>query len=141
MISILEIEHIIFDFLNVPSLTTLITGDVYLSDDRPLNSGLEDVEINTIAMTQEPYPQEGVMNLNIYVPDMAVSIGGVNQYKSNKNRLQAIIEVVKGLINEQSNKNLALTITNELLISEKSIRQSFINLRIEFIYYETERKI
>jgi len=141
IISTLDIENIVYDILNVPSLTGVITGDVYLSDDRPLNSQLEDVEINTITMTQEPYPQEGVMNVNIYVPDMALSIGGVNQYKPNKSRLKTIIEIVKELIVNQTNKYISLNITNELMLSERSIRQSFINLRIEFIYYEKERKI
>lgn len=141
IISTLDIENIVYDILNVPSLTGVMTGDVYLSDDRPLNSQLEDVEINTITMTQEPYPQQGVMNVNIYVPDMALAIGGVNQYKPNKSRLKIIIEIVKELIVNQTNKYISLNITNELMLSERSIRQSFINLRIEFIYYEKERKI
>ena len=117
MISVIDIESIIYDILNVPSLKGLISGDVYTSGDRPTNSGKEDVEINTIALTQEPYPQEGVSNINIYVPDITVNINGEQQLKADKTRLKLILEKAKSLLSNTKAKHVMIQIDSENIIS------------------------
>ncbi len=138
MISVIDIESIIYDILNVPSLTGLISGDVYTSGDRPTNSDKEDVEINTITLTQEPYPQEGVSNINIYVPDIVVNLDGEQQQKANKTRLKLILEKVKSLLSNTKAKHVMIQIESENIIPDKDIKQHFVNLRIKYFYYEKE---
>ena len=134
MISTFDIETIIYDILNVASLKNIISGDVYKSDDRPLNSDKEDIEINTIALTQEPYPQEGISNINIYVPDMEVNIEGKNQLKANKARLKTISDKVKELI--LSDRKVCFMIDLENLVKDSDIKQHFVNIRLSYNYYE-----
>jgi hypothetical protein len=138
MISVIDIESVIYDILNVPSLKGLISGDVYTSGDRPTNSGKEDVEINTIALTQEPYPQEGVSNINIYVPDIVVNLDGEQQQKADKTRLKLILEKVKSLLSNTKAKHVMIQIESENIIQDKDIQQHFVNLRITYFYYEKE---
>ncbi len=134
MIDTFDIETIIWDILDVPSLKNLISGGVYKSNDRPLNSDKEDVEVNTIALTQEPYPQEGVSNINIYVPDMEISIGGIQQLKANKTRLKAISEKVKELI--LADRKVCFKIDLENVVRDPNIGQHFVNIRLSYNYYE-----
>ena len=134
MISTFDIETIIYDVLNVASLKSIISGDVYKSDDRPLNSDKEDIEINTIALTQEPYPQQGISNINIYVPDMEVSIDGKQQLKANKARLKAISDKVKELI--LSYRKVCFMIDLENIVKDSDIKQHFVNIRLSYNYYE-----
>lgn len=138
MISTFDIETILYDILNVASLKSIISGDIYKSDDRPLNSDKEDIEINTIALTQEPYPQQGISNINIYVPDMEVSIDSKQQLKANKARLKLILEKVKLLLSNTKAKDIMIQIDSENIIPDKDIKQHFVNLRIKYFYYEKE---
>ena len=103
-----------------------------------MNSDKEDVEINTITLIQEPYPQEGVSNINIYVPDIVVNLDGEQQQKANKTRLKLILEKVKSLVSNTKAKHVMIQIESENIIQDKDIKQYFVNLRIKYFYYEKE---
>ena len=133
MISTFDIESILYDILNVNSLKSIITGSIYKSDDRPLNSQLEDIEVNTISLSQEPYPQEGVSNINIYVKDIEVNLDGIQQIKANKTRLKLISEKVKELILQDKT---CIKIDLENIVNDSEIKQHFVNLRLSYTIYE-----
>ena len=71
-----DTDSILFRLLNGSPLKTEINGGIYCGDDRPENSELEDVCINSIDLTQDYLPQLGTSNVNIYVSDTTKKIAG-----------------------------------------------------------------
>ena len=69
-----DTDAILYGILSRSPLKAALSGGIYVGDDRPADSMAEDVVINTITLTQEYHPQQGVSNVNVYVSDKAVRI-------------------------------------------------------------------
>lgn len=66
-----------------------ISGGVYKLS-RPLNSDKEDIVINSITLNAAQL-QEGVLNVNIHVPNLSINVNGVqDNTQPNFSRLKAL---------------------------------------------------
>jgi hypothetical protein len=117
------------------SLVTLITGGIYVMGERPDNSELEDIVINTITLTQDSTPQRGVSNVNIHVADIDVTVRGTKQKKANRKRMQDLTTAVLAVLTAAKITGLNYWVTNQSTIKEVDVSQHFVNLRIEWSIY------
>ena len=127
-----DIDGTLFALLNgSTALKDEISGGVYAGQ-RPLNSSLEDIVVNTIAMTQEHYPQLGTSNVNIHVCDKTVSIAGVQQKVEDRARLKAISNIVLGVIRSASYPEIKMVVEAQTTIPDQSIEQHYVNIRVTY---------
>jgi len=130
-----DLNAILFKCLNTNSaFKSALSGGVY-SSERPDNSEKEDAVVNTITVTREYSPQRGRSNVNIFVPDLRVSIEGVEQRKPNEARLKALSDLAISAIETERKEGISLYIANMGVINEPEIDQHFVNLRIDWIIY------
>lgn len=130
-----DTDLILFQILkDSPAILSTISGGIYISE-RPDGSEAEDVVVNTIDLTQESVPQLGTSNVNIHVSDKDVQIGGVQQKKVYRERLQAITTVVLDALKSAKIEGLALVVTNQTTIKEPSIYQHYVNIRIDWFIH------
>jgi hypothetical protein len=113
------------------ALVAGISGGIYAGD-RPDNSTVEDITINTPALTQDFLPQAGYSNVNVHVTDQYLQIGGVKQYKENRARLQAITGLVIQALKAARIEGLTLTVGMQSTVQESEIHQHYVNIRIEW---------
>ena len=113
------------------ALVAGISGGIYAGD-RPDSSTLEDITINTPAITQDYLPQAGYSNVNVHVADMKVTIGGVQQYKENRGRLKTIAGLVIQALKAAKIEGLTLTVGMQSTVPEPEIQQHYVNIRIEW---------
>ena len=83
--------------LNVPEVTSLISGRVW-QHQRPANSQKEDIVVNSLALTNQPL-QQGVVNVNIHVPALSVTLEGrADNTLPNLAKMQAIEAAITPLL-------------------------------------------
>lgn len=129
MITAFELNTLVFQLLNGH---VEINGGVYTEDDRPNNSNLEDIVINTIDTTTDALPQIATSNVNIYVPDSTKNINGENQKKANRTRLRKLTHDVIDLLKTSQFVGIKLIVRNQTTISEPNINQHYTNIRIDW---------
>ena len=120
----------IFRLLNVPTITSVITGNI-IKGRRPSDSELEDIVINTVT-TGDGTRQFGVSNVNIYVKDISGPTKSGNKLLMNAARLATLTNLVKPLLEETDGEDFALWIESTRPVAEPEINQHFMNIRIEF---------
>lgn len=129
-----DTDAILFQLLKNSSLKTVLKGgDIYVGDDRPNDSDKEDIVVNSIDLTQDYLPQIGTSNVNIFVPDKNVKIGGKQQLQADRARLKELSEMVIETMRNTTIKGLALIITNQTIIEEPEVKQHFTNIRINWV--------
>lgn len=117
------------------SLTSAaLTGGIHAGQ-RPLNSELEDISINTIALTQDSAPQLGTSNINIHVPDKVVTIKGVQQLVENRERLKTLSGIVMDVVRAANIAGAGKVIENQTVIQEAAINQHYVNIRINWFIH------
>ena len=131
MKTVLDQSDAIYRLLNVPAVTSAITGKVY-SDARPLDSDLEDIVIKSLTLG-EGTRQFGVALVNIHVKD--IEIAGVPGKLANKTRLKAISRIVVPLIEETDGDDFVLWIESSSTVPEPEVDQHFLQLRLEVRMY------
>lgn len=113
-----------------------ISGDVYFDNERPIDSTLEDVTINTPSLSGgNGHPQTGYSNINIYVPMMRVKIGGKQRLVRNRNRENALVLAVSTAVEGLRAKGVA-SVDGENKEQSSDGSESFVNIRVFWnIYY------
>lgn len=130
-----DTNTILFGILNGSALVkSAINGGVYKTR-RPLNSQKEDIVVNTIALTQEHLPQLGTSNINIHVPDMTVTIAGVQQQMPNDAKMDAVAKIICDVVRAAVIPGIACSIENQTTIEEAEIKQHFVNIRINWFIH------
>ncbi|OQA66932.1 MAG: hypothetical protein BWY38_01642 [Ignavibacteria bacterium ADurb.Bin266] len=127
-----DTDSILFLLLKGSPVDSEITGGIYVGDDRPDDSVKEDIVINSITLSQESLPQIGTSNVNIYVPDKNVKIGGKQQLKANRARLKQLSEIVMKTLRSINITGLTIILTNQTILDEPSVNQHFVNIRIDW---------
>lgn len=128
----LDLDTILFRLFKNSAISTAISGGIYLMNSRPSNSVKEDIEVNSIALTQEYLPQTGTSNINIYVPDMVVKINNEEQRQPNIKRLKELLSIVMDVVRSANIEGLKIIPTNETVLSEPNIKQHFVNIRCDW---------
>ncbi len=132
MKQVFDTNGILFEALSSNSdLVNEITGGVY-NGERPLNSKLEDVVINTIVLSQDSYPQFGVSNINIHVKDMSINFGGVQQFMPDNVRMATISEKVLSIVRAAKITGLTMQVESQNITPERTINEHFVNIRINW---------
>lgn len=126
----LDLDSALYKVLNIPAVTSVITGKVY-STNRPDDSVLEDVVINTITLGDGTI-QLGVTNVNIYALDLEQKLGSKSFYQANKGRLSAISKVIIPLLEEAYGDDYNMWIEWTTVIPEPEIQQHYLNIRVQF---------
>jgi len=109
---------------------TAMNGAIYKVR-RPDNSNKEDCVINCLPVSTDQL-QRATANVNIYVPDISISLGGKPQYQPAFMRLQELSHIAISILCEMNEEQYLYEISYQGLLKEESINQHFINLRIEF---------
>lgn len=132
MKSSFDTDAILYKLLRDSSVKAEISGDIYYEGDRPADSDKEDIIINTVTLTQDFYPQLGDSNVNVYVKDSIISIGGKQQRVVNRARLKQLTELVIGVIRDSRVKGLKANLRWQRTLQEADINQTFVNIRISW---------
>ena len=125
-----EVSDLIYGIVNVPAVTSVITGKVY-KDQRPADSKKEDVVINCLPISVDQF-QQATVNVNVYVNDLDVKIDGVPQRMPNHSRLKQLSVIATGLLAKYFGTEQIFKITSQSLIKENTLSQHYINIRIEY---------
>lgn len=123
-----ELDRIIRDLLVRSQVA--ISGGIYYQNDRPDGSMKEDIVVNTIATTQDSLPQLATSNINIYVTDVRLKIGGVEQLKPNRVRLEELTRSVLEVLRKARVEGLLFSAEGQAILQESSVDQHYSNIRI-----------
>lgn len=104
-----------------------INGKIYI-DKRP-TIDKEDIVINSLTMNGE-FLQNGVFNVNCYVPNLSITMSGTTIQMPNKKRLKEIASEVYTILKEIYRDDYSLSIENHTQIEEKTENANYINFRV-----------
>jgi hypothetical protein len=107
-----------------------ISGVICPQDDRPADSQREDIVFNTIAVTQDK-PQDATVNINVYVPNKLVKLGGRDQYAVDRPRLQQLGDALVSYLLRLNYPEFEMWIESDLVLNEPSANQHYRNLRLK----------
>lgn len=115
------------------NILNVISGIVY-RDKRPIGSTKEDIVINSVAMDNS-FLQDGVFNVNCYVPMLLKKINNVDQYLPNTLREDAISKAVYALLEKVFTPDYNLSVVNHNSFTEDTEKATYINFRINLKAY------
>jgi len=127
-----DTDAILFSLLRESPVNTAISGGIYVGDDRPDDSEKEDIVVNSIDLTQDYLPQIGTSNVNIFVPDKKVKIGGKQQLQANRTRLKELSAMAIETLRGANITGLKLILGSQTVLEEPSVKQHFVNIRIDW---------
>ena len=125
----------ILELLNQSNVKTIISGKIY-KDKRPIGSTKEDIVINSLPMTSN-FLQNGIFNINCYVPYISVKIDGVDQNMPNNARLEAIAKAVYPVFDDIYKDDYNVDVEDHQSFSEEAEKASYINFRVSLNAYPT----
>jgi len=117
---------IIYSVINNSSLKTGVNGTINKLK-RQTGSTKEDIVINSIALTDTNL-QEGVFNVNIYVPNITINSSSL----PNTVRLKALSEEAKELFEEVSGSTYNIWLSEQFIFEDVQTSFHYINLRLRF---------
>lgn len=125
----LGIEADVYTLIKNSSVKTAIQGTLYRDGMRPLNASTEDAIVSFLAGIDGEI-QSGVLNLNIYVPDILVN----EQYVKDISRCATLEALASIFIQELSVSGDYLFELDSMVQTFKveGISQHFVNCRIKF---------
>lgn len=127
---------ILYEFIQNTPLKAALSGDVYL-DERPLGSSLEDLVLNPLPFRTDQI-QFGTLNANLYVPEIAVKIGTVEQKKTDWARINVLVDLAKALFGDVVADDYQFGLANVGYPKEPETNQTYANLRIDFKFFPTD---
>lgn len=133
MITTLTAVDIVLQQLVTSPIKTAITGGIYKK--RPLNSQLEDVIINSPTINAGQL-QEGLVNVNVHVPNIVISVGGVQDpTQPNTLRLQQLVDMAVTVLADAWKDGGDVNFTVQQisgLIEESENNSHYVNIRLLF---------
>lgn len=120
---------IIYSVINNSSLKTAVNGTINKLK-RQTGSTKEDIVINSIALNDTNL-QEGVFNVNIYVPNITINSSSL----PNTVRLKALSEEAKELFEEVSGSTYNIWLSEQFIHEDVSTSFYYINLRLRLRFF------
>ena len=117
--------NLIYSAINVSPLKTAINGAIYKFK-RP-TSAKEDIVINSLVLGNTNF-QEGVFNVNIYVPNITVNGASL----PNTARLGQLETLGNSLFEHITSQDYSIYKESTSLFEEVAINQNYINFRLIF---------
>lgn len=127
-----DTDTILYRILRDSPVKEALTGDIYYQGDRPADSDKEDIVINTVTLTQDYHPQIGESNVNVYVADNIITVGGKQQRVVNRARLKQLTELAIQAIRDSRLDGLKANLKWQRILQEPDINQTFVNIRISW---------
>lgn len=113
--------------LNVPEITTVVSGGVY-KEKRPINSSAEDVVIGCLP-TVNLQIQPAIANVNIHVSNL--SIAG-DDSQPDFARLRTLTTLVISKLSDQYKGSYWFDVQSQTVYPEDDINQHYSNIRVQF---------
>ena len=130
MKTVIDTVDEIYQLVAVPIVKNMITGSVY-PDKRPDGSELGDVVINSLPITGAQL-QVAVVNINIHVPNLQLTINGQNDNSQpNRKRLKEIADVIIPLVKNAIINNMVTDVETVSRIEEKDLKEHYLNIRVK----------
>lgn len=129
----LDIVDILYQVINQSVLKTSVNGNVYKFS-RPVNSGKEDIVINSLPITGGQL-QEGFVNVNIHVPNLSLNIGGLqDNTQPDFSRLKSFAAAAVGILQEvwRESGDVNFSIQNQSIFPEPEVNEHYVNIRIRY---------
>lgn len=123
-------DNILYQDLNNSALKNAISGGIYKYE-RPDNSKLEDIVINSITITNDDI-QLGVANVNIHVPALEMTIDNKPQRKPNIKRMQILAQMAVNLLKANYGATYNYWIASQTTVNVPGSNERFINFTINF---------
>ena len=131
MISTLEIIDKLYMFLNVPEITSVITGKVCKSI-RPLNSRKVDIVIGCLP-TNNLQLQTAVANVNIHVPNLILKVDNVqDNSQPDIKKLRSLTDIVISKLKETYSGDYWFDVQQQHVFAEENINEHYSNIRVNF---------
>ncbi len=131
----LDMVQEMFNYLNVPDITSVITGELYMLV-RPQNSNVEDIVINALALTGSQL-QQGVINVNIHVPNLSVKINGKpDQTQPDLDRLQKIAKLVVEKLKDYNGDDHRFSAQTGGIPYKDEDNTHFFNIRVNYYAFQ-----
>lgn len=132
-----DAERILYQKIKNSALDTACNG-VLCKWNRPDDKEKkEDIVINSVATTTNS-TQRMVANVNIYTSDVK-SPEVENHWQPNTKRIKDLTDMALALFGEvhetYEGTNVHYFVANQQTFTEPDIKQTYINLRVEFIFY------
>ncbi len=127
----IQTDSVIYKILTDAAELLNITGGIYTAGERPDGSDKEDIVINNISF-EHTTPKRGITNVNIHVPDLLVVIDGLQQYKTNRERLKQLGDIVAGVIDSAVIKGININIDSSQLFADTN-HEHYLNLRCSWL--------
>lgn len=124
--TVLDGKQWILDLLLAAGIHNAISGRIY-KDKRPSGSTKEDIVINSLTMTND-YMQNGVFNVNIYVPMTSQKIDGITQFQKNNARLKQLADLVYPVLDDAWTNEQNLFVVNHQDFEDGN--DNFYNFRV-----------
>ncbi len=129
-VSTIRIEQHIYDAL-APFFVGKLSGTLYQSDCRPLDSKLEDAVI-TVSNASADQVQEGRARLNIFIPDIDNNSGRLVPNKTRLDELASLDEEIVSLLNEANTDYFFDLFQATATIAEPNTNEHFVNINLSF---------
>lgn len=124
-----QIESDLFTIINNSALAGAIAGTIYRSGTRPLNAKTEDAVVSFMS-GQDDQISTGILNLNIYVPDIDNGTGILVKDTARTRTLEIMAnQVIQGQIAGEYRFRLDSIIQT---YQAEETGQHFVNVRIKF---------
>ncbi|MBT0534098.1 hypothetical protein J5300_07370 [Riemerella anatipestifer] len=131
--TVLDGKQWILDLLLRAKVNEFINGQIY-KDNRPVNSNKEDIVINSLTMTNQML-QNGVFNINCYVPKKSVTVSGITQLHKDNKRLKEIADKVYAVLNDVWENDYNLDVETHQDFEEQN--ENYYNFRVQLNAYPT----
>lgn len=126
----LDIEDILWTFLNSSSLKGSVNGGVYKRR-RPTGSTKEDVVINCLPVNNLQV-QSAVANVNIHVPNKVQNISGIEDSYPDHARLKALGNIAVSLLVDQWNTGYNFDVQQQNVFEDEDGKSHYVNIRLDF---------
>ncbi|SEV88915.1 hypothetical protein SAMN05428988_0157 [Chitinophaga sp. YR573] len=133
MITTLKAIDIVWKRLNESPLKTAVNGGVY-KQKRPLNSKKEDVIINSPTIVNLQL-QEGLINVNIHVPNLLLSNNGAQDNSQPDHvRLEQLADIAASSLTDvwSDDGQINYDIQSQTVFEDEQTNAHYVNFRITF---------
>lgn len=127
-----QIVNKLYTILSASSLKAAVTGNLYKSGLRPLNRVAEDIVINFVSGTAGQI-QEGVANVNVFVPDLDSGSGSLVCNTARCRELESAANTWVDGLSDSDGYRFELDSMIETMQYEDD-KQHFLNIRLKFYY-------
>lgn len=130
MKTVIDLVDDTYSLLDVPDVyNVMLSGDIF-PDSKPDGHRNECIVINSLPVTGAQL-QKAVVNVNIYVPNLQLTINGQpDNSQPNRKRLNEIFKVVEPLIKDAIIRDTVTEIQNVTMIKEQELNEHFLNIRV-----------